>query len=465
MSGTRAAVAVGINDYEDVMVGPILDGAENDAREVFARLQQYGNFEVDRTRHLLLGEQATSENIRRAISDLFWKKDRCDIAIFYFAGHGFLDDYGNSYIAPWDHEYDEPLVHGIRLAELRDYFLANNNNAEALLILDCSHSGVASEPQKGKGRTGLSGRFYASLTGNQTPRIGPGKFILASSGADGLLREWSAAHEIPIFDKKGDWLRNDELEMHAHGVMTFYLLEGMNGRAAEDEEVRIGKLYDYVTHKVNAYREGRGHKDSQLYDFVHCAYQEGLASKTVLVKAPDFRQPTVREDYLDQVRKWTTSTPRERTGSLVSPKKTIDNHDSTVSGHDIFISYASEDRQIAEALASAFRDKGWSVWLDHSSILPGQTYDKVIEAALQAAKCVVVLWSETSVESNWVKDEANVALGRRILIPAQIEDAKIPMGFRGMQIAPLADWKGSGPHHGLEKLVKSVANILGKQRH
>lgn len=96
----RRAVVVGINKYEDPAVRPELRGAENDAREVFARLLKFGGFDIDKKKHLLLGSAATCENMRRAISDLFWKKDPCDIAVFYFSGHGFLDDYGNGYLAP-----------------------------------------------------------------------------------------------------------------------------------------------------------------------------------------------------------------------------------------------------------------------------------------------------------------------------------------------------------------------------
>ena len=67
----------------------------------------------------------------------------------------------------------------------------------------------------------------------------------------------------------------------------------------------------------------------------------------------------------------------------------------------IFISYANEDRQKAEVLAHALEQKGWSVWWDRK-IPFGQSFDQVIEANLTSAKCVLVLWTKTSVESRWV---------------------------------------------------------------
>jgi hypothetical protein len=73
--------------------------------------------------------------------------------------------------------------------------------------------------------------------------------------------------------------------------------------------------------------------------------------------------------------------------------------------HDIFLSYAGEDRSRAGQLADALGKLGWKVWWDRT-ILPGKTFDKVIESELSAATCVIVLWSKTSVESQWVRAEA-----------------------------------------------------------
>jgi hypothetical protein len=280
----RRAVVIGINTYQDKdAVRPALRGAENDAREIFARFKKFGNFNIDRKEHLLIGEQATCENMRKAISNLFWKKDPCDIAVLYFSGHGFLDDYGNGYIAPWDHIYDDPFVRGIRMQELREYFLANNNKTESLLILDCCHSGVTAEIKRGA-PADMPGRFYDSLTSSQPKPLGRGKFILASSGASEKSREMKCAHKIRILDKKLDELEFDDLEPHDHGVMTYFLLEGMNGEAADGDAVRIGNLYRYVRTKVNAYSEDN-HKDFKVFDCVCSTYEEGLASQMMLVSA------------------------------------------------------------------------------------------------------------------------------------------------------------------------------------
>jgi len=101
---------------------------------------------------------------------------------------------------------------------------------------------------------------------------------------------------------------------------------------------------------------------------------------------------------------------------------------------DIFISYARADRPRAETLAAALHQTGWSVWWDRE-IPPGRSFDEVIEEALSQASCVVVIWSEASVRSEWVKTEAAEAAARRILVPILADSARIPLEFRRTQAA------------------------------
>lgn len=126
----------------------------------------------------------------------------------------------------------------------------------------------------------------------------------------------------------------------------------------------------------------------------------------------------------------------------------------------IFISYASEDRATAQVLAQTMEQRGWSVWWDRN-IPPGKSFDRVIEEALERASCVIVLWSEASVKSDWVKAEADEGLRRRILVPALIANVRIPLGFRRIQAADLTDWQGNAKHPGVDQLLRSVAEIVG----
>lgn len=127
---------------------------------------------------------------------------------------------------------------------------------------------------------------------------------------------------------------------------------------------------------------------------------------------------------------------------------------------DVFISYASEDRDRAEKLASALSAVGWSVWWDRK-IITGQTFDQAIERELESAKSVVVLWSKHSIASEWVKNEAAVAAERGVLLPAVIDGVKPPLEFRRKQTAELIDWDGEPSHSGFQALCQGVATSIG----
>jgi len=108
----------------------------------------------------------------------------------------------------------------------------------------------------------------------------------------------------------------------------------------------------------------------------------------------------------------------------------------------------------------ALQQKGWSIWWD-SDIPPGKTWEQVIEAALEEARCVIVVWSKTSVEAHWVLTEAHEGMRRGILVPALLDAVTIPLAFRRIQAANLVDWSGGLPNAGFEKLAKAVSGVLG----
>lgn len=127
---------------------------------------------------------------------------------------------------------------------------------------------------------------------------------------------------------------------------------------------------------------------------------------------------------------------------------------------DVFISYASEDRERALTLANALDGCGWSVWWDRK-IIAGQTFDQVIERELETARSVVVLWSKDSISSEWVKNEAAVAAEKGVLIPALIENVRLPLEFRRKQTADLIGWDGDPSHSGFRAVCDGIATALG----
>jgi hypothetical protein len=129
---------------------------------------------------------------------------------------------------------------------------------------------------------------------------------------------------------------------------------------------------------------------------------------------------------------------------------------------DVFISYASEDRERAYRLAIALEACGWSVWWDRK-IITGETFDQAIERELDAAKSVVVLWSKDSIGSEWVKNEASRAVERGVLVPAIVDDVRPPLEFRRKQTANLVGWNGDPKQSGLLSLCDGIAANAGRQ--
>src|SRR2546430_9787558 len=127
---------------------------------------------------------------------------------------------------------------------------------------------------------------------------------------------------------------------------------------------------------------------------------------------------------------------------------------------DIFISYARVDRERAQALAAALDLEGWSVWWDRD-IPPGRTFDDVIEEALNAAKCVIVLWSKDSVRSEWVKAEASDAAHRHLLVPILADEVTPPLEFRRIQSAALFDWGNLPSNPDWSHLCESLGSLTG----
>lgn len=127
---------------------------------------------------------------------------------------------------------------------------------------------------------------------------------------------------------------------------------------------------------------------------------------------------------------------------------------------DIFLSYAREDLERAKTLAQALESLGWTVFWDRK-IPPGKTWREVIGAALDDSRCVVVAWSEHSVASAWVHDEADEGKRRNILVPVLFDDIRPPLGFRQTQAANLAAWQGDTIAAEFLELAEGVAGILG----
>ena len=129
---------------------------------------------------------------------------------------------------------------------------------------------------------------------------------------------------------------------------------------------------------------------------------------------------------------------------------------------DIFMNYAHEDRGRIAELVSIFEQQGWSVFWDQR-IPAGETWRSYIQKALNDTRCVIVAWSQNSVNSPWVTEEADIAKTRGVIIPVLLDPIGpigLPLGFGEIQAADLADWRPGLLSPRLDELVKDIRDRL-----
>jgi hypothetical protein len=130
---------------------------------------------------------------------------------------------------------------------------------------------------------------------------------------------------------------------------------------------------------------------------------------------------------------------------------------------DVFISYKSERRPAVEHLARVLENYGFTVWFDYA-LLSGKQFAPQIEREIRAARAVLVLWCNRSVESEWVKDEARIAKERETLIPISIEETSLPLGFGSLDTVDLSKWD-SNPSTGtaLDRLLDQITIKVNRE--
>jgi hypothetical protein len=129
---------------------------------------------------------------------------------------------------------------------------------------------------------------------------------------------------------------------------------------------------------------------------------------------------------------------------------------------DVLVSYSSTEKEKARLVAESLEAAGFSVWWDRS-LKPGETFDRVIQREIEAAKAIVVLWTKASVESQWVREEADVGRQRDALVPLLMDDVSPPLGFGRVQAAHLQNWEGDPKSPEWLEVVESVQTLVGRK--
>ena len=127
---------------------------------------------------------------------------------------------------------------------------------------------------------------------------------------------------------------------------------------------------------------------------------------------------------------------------------------------DIFISYASEERDRVLPLVNALEKTGWSVFWDRT-IPAGKTWRQVIGSEIRLVAPCWLSGLTDSVTSEWVLEEAETGKRKGILIPVLLDNVEPPFGFGNIQAANLTAWNGDNSSPSFTHLVADIATILG----
>ncbi|MEQ8174544.1 MAG: TIR domain-containing protein [Syntrophomonadaceae bacterium] len=94
--------------------------------------------------------------------------------------------------------------------------------------------------------------------------------------------------------------------------------------------------------------------------------------------------------------------------------------------HDVFISYSTHDKQIADALCAKLEADRIRCWIAPRDVLPGVEYAKALAQAITDSKILVLVLSASSNESKLVLREVERAVSRGIpILPFRIENIEL----------------------------------------
>ncbi len=130
---------------------------------------------------------------------------------------------------------------------------------------------------------------------------------------------------------------------------------------------------------------------------------------------------------------------------------------------DIFVSYTHVDRPRARPIVDLLEAQGWTVWWDRG-IEPGMPWQPPLEVELAKCRAVMVLWSSTSVSSEWVRREARAGLDKSALVPILLDADQIPSEFLAVQATDLSGWKGEPHLDEIEALLRRLASLVPPSR-
>jgi hypothetical protein len=218
-------VVVGIADYQ--RIGK-LNYTDDDAYRMYAYYKSpEGGGLPDNQIRVLIDEDATRNNVMRAMQDIYSQAGSSDAIVFYFSGHGARDAF-----VLWEYNGPTPNRRGLLLHEELHTLFEQSPAKYKYIIADACHSGSSGQ-QGVKSASATEQHFYQTFEQSQ------GGFVM-------LLSSMSNEYSL-------------ETSGIRQGVFTHFLIRGLKGEADtnKDRIVSVVELFDYVESNVSTYTKRR----------------------------------------------------------------------------------------------------------------------------------------------------------------------------------------------------------------
>jgi hypothetical protein len=235
--GDVYGVIIGIGNYQDTRI-PALRFTVNDAQGLYDLLTNpnYGGIPKENIK-LILNQDATYQNIKGAIGK--WLSQQAkeeDTVIIYYSGHG-APEAQDTYWVTYNADIDDLYTTALSNNEIAD-MLSRIRSKRVITFLDSCYS-AATVKRK-------------NLTRNVQTEIPWDKF----SGQGRVTISASDGKQLSL-----------ELDEYQHGVFTYYLLEGLQGKADKnlDGVIEVDEIWDYIKYQVTDTARKAGNPQTPVF--------------------------------------------------------------------------------------------------------------------------------------------------------------------------------------------------------
>lgn len=229
-------LAVGINEYKNPAYN--LNYAQPDAKAFVNKISERSGKIFRNVRKLeIYDKEATKDNIERAFKSIVTQAKPEDVFVFYYAGHGTLDEDNNDeyYFVPTDVTkiYGDPAqlqAKAISSNQLK-VMLADLKPQKQLILMDACHSEGALKAIKTR----------------------------APASEEKAIVQLARASGVVMIASSGTQQYASEFEVLQHGVFTYSLLEALDGKLGMlDNRIMVGALKSYMEFRVPTLAEEHG---------------------------------------------------------------------------------------------------------------------------------------------------------------------------------------------------------------